>query len=182
MDGETRQKLIAENARLREELEHANVLIKKISEERSEVAPNAMPSGSHCVGAGKALATDHALPPPPSHRAVPSVRTQRDTDAILIDMAGSALQEFCALVRVGMPMWLPTPDGEVEVLNFQKYAETMFPSIFGHYWVGSVKDGTRKTGDVQRTADNLVAILMDAVHTSPHPYTLTLVKFLIFLK
>uniref|UniRef100_A0ACD5YP32 Uncharacterized protein n=1 Tax=Avena sativa TaxID=4498 RepID=A0ACD5YP32_AVESA len=60
-------------------------------------------------------------------------------------------------------MWMPGPDGEeMEVLNFHTYIDTMFPSIFGPYRMGTVVDATRKAGDVKCTADSLVGVLMDA--------------------
>ena len=234
---ETQRQLLSENAKLEDELRRATALLNTISGGMAgEVTPSiTMPSGFHgpainrngVVGAGKgkALATDHAHPPPPSHRGHPAgpmmpvnggfarsqrdtgkgkalatdhalpqpppshrahrpagpmmpvnvgfVRSQRDTDALLKDCAAGALQEFSTLASVGIPMWLPTPDGEV--LNFQKYDETMFPSLFGPYRMGCVVDGTRETGDVMCAADDLVGILMDAVQiclrpTSIHPF------------
>uniref|UniRef100_A0ACD5ZL64 Uncharacterized protein n=1 Tax=Avena sativa TaxID=4498 RepID=A0ACD5ZL64_AVESA len=171
VDGSRLDQLLAENARLREQLRRAQALRASSSRRRAEAtAPLSMMPPA---------ATNHALPSSSSSRRgallanpmVPpasgggSARSQRDTDAMLADIAGRAMQEFCTLVSVGAPVWLPAHDNG-EVLDFQQYAEAMFPSIFGPYRAGSVLDGTRKSGDVRREADDLVAIFMDAARWS----------------
>uniref|UniRef100_A0ACD5Z605 Uncharacterized protein n=1 Tax=Avena sativa TaxID=4498 RepID=A0ACD5Z605_AVESA len=168
VDGSRVDQLLAENARLSEELRR----LKRASRGRAaEATPIAMmPS----AGSRGPAATSYALPSP-SHRGAltnPMVsanggfaRSQRDTDAMLADIAGRALREFCTLVSVGAPMWLPAPENG-EMLDFQQYAQTMFPSIFGPYRAGSVLDGTRMSADVQRAADDLVAVFMNAARWS----------------
>jgi hypothetical protein len=174
-DGARMQLLLAENARLKAELQGVNTFLKTVSGGRApELMATAMPSGSHGpvnvhAGKGKAPATDHA-PPPPSHGAltVPAMpaSSQRDTNDTLVHVASHAVAEFKALVYSGMPMWIPGPDGKVELLNFQSYIDNIFPtSMFGPYRMGVVVDGTRKTGDVMCTVDYLIGALMTAVQT-----------------
>ncbi|CAM0946207.1 unnamed protein product [Alopecurus aequalis] len=174
-----RHHLLCENMRLKEILQRESDFLTKVSGGRAtEAMPVAMPCGSHGPAAtnhnasadkGKALAADHA---PPSHRAVTGpmmpanegvALSQHDTKNMLIKIGAQASNEFRILVYSGMPMWMPTPDGEAEMLNLQSYIDTLFPSIFGPYRVGRHVDGTRKTGDVMCTADTLVGVLMDAV-------------------
>ncbi|CAM0946208.1 unnamed protein product [Alopecurus aequalis] len=179
---ETRRHLLSENGMLKDELQRATAFLNTVSGGTAEVTPTAMHSGLihgpatnyNVRAAGKALATDHALPPP-SHQAhaYPMMqvskglaRSQRDTDTMLTEIAAGALKELWTLARVGTPMWLSTPDAAGEVLNLHRYDEIMFPSIFGPYRKGSLVDGTRRTGDVMCTADNLVSILMDAARWS----------------
>jgi homeobox-leucine zipper protein len=98
--------------------------------------------------------------------------SQRDTNTMLIDLPARALDEFLKLASAGTPMWSPTPDGDVEVLNLQQYMLTMSPSIFGPYRTGFAVDATRKTGEVMCTAHSLVGIFMNAVPVSDlHPFT-----------
>ncbi|KAM0911556.1 hypothetical protein ACQ4PT_013384 [Festuca glaucescens] len=172
--GTGRQQLLLENARLREEIQKTNAFIQTASGGTApELMTSAMPSCSagpanvDHAGKGKAPATDHAHPPAPSHGGltVPDnvgfARSQRD---MLADLAAGASQEFKTLVCSGTPMWMPSPDGQVEVLNLQTYIDTIFPtSMFVPYRVGVVVDGTRKTGDVQCIAGDLVGVLMNAV-------------------
>ncbi|KAM0902751.1 hypothetical protein ACQ4PT_019050 [Festuca glaucescens] len=172
--GTGRQQLLLENARLREEIQKTNAFIQTASGGTApELMTSAMPSCSASpanvdhAGKGKAPATDHVLPPAPSHGGltVPAnvgvARSQRD---MLVDLAVGASQEFKTLVCSGTPMWMPSPDGQAEVLNLQTYIDTIFPtSMFVPYRVGVVVDGTRKTGDVRCTTSELVGVLMNAV-------------------
>jgi hypothetical protein len=172
--GTGRQQLLLENARLREEIQKTNAFIQTASGGTApELMTSAMPSCSagpanvDHAGKGKAPATDHVLPPAPSHGGltVPAnvgvARSQRD---MLVHLAVGASQEFKTLVCSGTPMWMPSHDGQVELLNFQTYIDTIFPtSMFVPYRVGVVVDGTRKTGDVQCIASELVGVLMNAV-------------------
>jgi homeobox-leucine zipper protein len=138
------QRLVMENARLRDENMRATALLNQIL---FSVPP-----------------ADH---PPVITRGRPAVLSvgegarRGDRAARLRAHAEAAMDQFLLLATKGEPLWLPTPDGEV--LSYQK---KMLPVHHGFCPDDEfVMEATRETGMVRASAGAayLVAILTDAV-------------------
>ncbi|KAK3143055.1 hypothetical protein QOZ80_4BG0357300 [Eleusine coracana subsp. coracana] len=93
------------------------------------------------------------------HLAVPSIIAHHRVTLIL-QHAERAMKEFQALAEAGMPMWLPSDDGEV--LNFGEYTPAVFPRLLAPCPEGFVTEATRETAIVWATARDLVTMLTDA--------------------
>ncbi|XP_034580766.1 homeobox-leucine zipper protein ROC6 [Setaria viridis] len=135
-----KRRLLAENARLRDEHMRATALLHKILLE--------------------------AEAPPPSGRPVPAASTHSMLSAAvegrgaLLRHAEASMDQFLMLATKGEPLWVLTPDGEV--LNCQVYQKRTFPVLLGTCPDGFVREATREAGVVRGAAAHLVGILTDA--------------------
>lgn len=153
------QRLLMENARLRDEIMRAKALLHQML----HPAPPA-----------------ERRPPPPvvPHRRPAAVLSaaseggsvRADRAAPLRAHAEAAMGQFLQLATKGEPLWLPTPDGDGEALSYLGYRKKELP--LHHHGFGPngfVMEATRETGMVRATAaDIVVAMLTNAVRAHVH--------------
>ncbi|XP_024314342.1 homeobox-leucine zipper protein ROC6-like [Brachypodium distachyon] len=148
-DTPEKRRLLAENAKLKEELLQAFSLLNVVSGGRARAGtPIPKPFSPY----GGQLKSQCAT----------SGGDSGSSPTMLLDhVLSRASEEFMSLAvsTLGEPMWLLTVDGEV--LNKQTYNVMFRPDQMGF-----AMDGTRKTAMVMVKADNLVRILMDPAHWS----------------
>ncbi|KAE8783529.1 Homeobox-leucine zipper protein ROC5 [Hordeum vulgare] len=166
-------RLYAEHVRLKDEQMRIAAFLNSVSGGRLQVINHTV------VDTGNAsAATDHDAVPPPSHHApltvtdpnpvmFPDEGIAGDVDetagrTLLLQHVVCALEELKVLVGLDAPLWSTPQGGEVEVINYREYLETMFPGMYERYEMDFCADATRKTGIISCTATDLVGILMDA--------------------
>ncbi|XP_062208962.1 homeobox-leucine zipper protein ROC6-like [Phragmites australis] len=136
-----KQRLLTENARLKDEYLRASAFLSKVIR---EAAPSEPPVSS-------------------THRAR-SIIGYRADGAALLRHAETAMKQFLMLATKGEPMWLPTTNGET--LNFVEYDARTSPRLFGLCPKGFVVEATRETAMVRSSAADLMGILTNAARWS----------------
>uniref|UniRef100_K3YDL5 Homeobox domain-containing protein n=1 Tax=Setaria italica TaxID=4555 RepID=K3YDL5_SETIT len=162
-----RQRLLRENARLKDELQRANAYLKRSIREAGR-RPQPMSSENQ--------ASAYMNPVP--------FTCNRTNQATLRSHAERAFKELVMLATKGQPLWMPTIDGEV--LNDQHYDLQTFPGLLGFCPWGFVAEATRETDMIKGEAMDLVSILTDVMDVEFWVQTPCLptrnVKFLRFSK
>ncbi|RCV33168.1 hypothetical protein SETIT_7G060900v2 [Setaria italica] len=142
-----RQRLLRENARLKDELQRANAYLKRSIREAGR-RPQPMSSENQ--------ASAYMNPVP--------FTCNRTNQATLRSHAERAFKELVMLATKGQPLWMPTIDGEV--LNDQHYDLQTFPGLLGFCPWGFVAEATRETDMIKGEAMDLVSILTDVAQWS----------------
>jgi homeobox-leucine zipper protein len=138
-----KQRLLAENARLRDEHMRATAFLHKI-----------------LVEAEAPLSSECPTPFTSTHSMLSIVVEGRDT---LLRHAEASMDQFLMLATKREPVWVPTRDGEV--LSYHAFQKRTFPLFLDACSDGFVREATRETGVVRATAAHLVGILTDVVRT-----------------
>lgn len=162
------QQLRIENARLREEIDRISAIAAKYVGKPLVTYPNMsphLPSRSsldlgvggfgpqtsmvgdiYGSGVGDLLRT---VGPP----------TEADKPMI-IELAVAAMEELIRMAQAAEPLWVPTPDNSIEILNEEEYFRT-FPRGIGPTPLGLKSEASRDSAVVIMNHMNLVEILMD---------------------
>uniref|UniRef100_A0ACD5W8J0 Uncharacterized protein n=1 Tax=Avena sativa TaxID=4498 RepID=A0ACD5W8J0_AVESA len=145
------QRLLMENARLKDELFHKTMPRRYDRQQLAADLDINMPPGD-------------SLEMDTNTRAQGCVRGScTRADAQRTEILGRVLHardEFMIMVKEGETMWLPTSDGDV--LNYQSYHQASFPGVFEVGLPGFAMNGTRDTDMVMGTGDDIISILTDA--------------------
>ncbi|XP_057544611.1 homeobox-leucine zipper protein PROTODERMAL FACTOR 2 [Amaranthus tricolor] len=79
---------------------------------------------------------------------------------MIIELAVAAMEELIQMSQSGEPLWVPSPDNSIEMLNQEEYFRT-FPRGIGPMPLGLKSEASRDSSVVIMNHMNLVEILMD---------------------
>ncbi|KAI3800162.1 hypothetical protein L1987_35472 [Smallanthus sonchifolius] len=151
------QKLLIDNARLKEELSSMTNIVNQLLGRPSSLA-NPLPKKmmipndtdtEELAGGSYNYATLNPM----------DIPIQRNGS--YLEQASSAMEELLKLGLVNAPLWNRNMEGGGETLNFEEYVRA-FPPCFGTKPLGFVSEATRASGVVSMTSSALVEAQLNA--------------------
>lgn len=163
------QQLRIENARLREEIDRissiaAKYVGKPLVSSYPHMSSPPLPSrssldlGVGAFGPQSGVVGDMYTPAGDLLRSVGPL-TEADKPMI-IELAVAAMEELIRMAQGVEPLWVPTPDNTIEILNEEEYFRS-FPRGIGPTPLGLKSEASRDSAVVIMNHMNLVEILMD---------------------
>ncbi|KAK9084871.1 hypothetical protein Sjap_025282 [Stephania japonica] len=170
------QNLRIENARLRDEINRLSAIAAKYVG-KSALPPTAFsppnhlqpqhqimpmpPIHEHVVGGLVPTGELEVFEAPPELLSRPMIPVITEADkTMVVELAVSAMEELLRLGQLGLPMWIPTPDGMTDVLSEEEYYQ-VFPRGNRRNNEGLRTEATRANGVVLLNHFSLVEMLMD---------------------
>ncbi|KAK9714939.1 hypothetical protein RND81_06G132100 [Saponaria officinalis] len=162
------QQLRIENARLREEIDRISSIAAKYVGKPLMTYPHLSPTltsrSSFDLGVGNIAPQSGLIGGDMYASAGDLLRTiAPPTEAdkpMIIELAVAAIEELTRLAQAGDPLWVPSPDNSVVILNEEEYFRT-FPRGIGPMPLGLRSEASRHSCVVIMNPMNLVEILMD---------------------
>ncbi|KAK9092109.1 hypothetical protein Syun_027020 [Stephania yunnanensis] len=170
------QNLRIENARLRDEINRLSAIAAKYVG-KSALTPTPFsppnhlhphnqimpmpPLHDHVVGGLVHTGELEVFEAPPELLSRPMIPVITEADkTMVVEHAVSAMEELLRLGQLGLPMWIPTPDGMTDVLSEEEYYR-VFPRGNRRNNEGLRTEATRTNGVVLLNHFSLVEMLMD---------------------
>ncbi|KAL5538731.1 hypothetical protein UlMin_045965 [Ulmus minor] len=169
------QKILMENAQLKEELDRVSSIAAKYIGRPISQLPPVQPINVSSLDLSMGSFGAHGLTGPSldldllpgSSSAIPRVPFQptsiSDMDKSLMgDIAENAMEELLRLLQTNEPLWIKSPTDGREVLNLESYG-TMFPRVNSHLKNPNLRiEASRDSGVVIMNGSALVDMFMDA--------------------
>ncbi|XP_051145632.1 homeobox-leucine zipper protein ANTHOCYANINLESS 2-like isoform X2 [Andrographis paniculata] len=162
------QHLRIENARLKDDVERMCMLVSKFLGRPISSIPDSCSGLELAIGGNGFTNLTSTLPLSPPDFLTPLVTMPSSTKSILpersmyLELAFAAMDELVKMTQMGEPLWVRSPKGNREIINYEEYARNFTPCI-GRKPNGFVSEASREIGVVIINGMDLVETLMDSI-------------------
>ncbi|KAK9681605.1 hypothetical protein RND81_10G014400 [Saponaria officinalis] len=162
------QQLRIENARLREEIDRISGIAAKYIGKPLGTTPHLSPPLTSRAsldfgvgGFGPQSSMVDTMYASSAGDLLRTVAPPNEADKpMIIELAVAAMEELIRMAQASEPLWVPSPDNSVVILNEEEYFRS-FPRGIGPMPLGFRSEASRDSCDVIMNHMNLVEILMD---------------------
>ncbi|KAL3631569.1 hypothetical protein CASFOL_024553 [Castilleja foliolosa] len=87
-------------------------------------------------------------------------QNEQGSKHVVVELVTAAMEELMSLAQLGEPLWVPSMDRNMAMLNEEEYLRS-FSRVFGPKPIGFKSEASRETVVVAMSAQNVIEILVD---------------------